>query len=183
MHCRFPLLFVAAALLPSLAFAQKIRVDYDHAADFTKYKTYKWVEVKDSQKVSQLAAQRITNAMEAQLAQEGLTKTDDNPDVLVDYQVAVTQKTQLTTYGSGGGPGWGYGPRYGYGWGGTGISTTTSSTIPVGTLVVDFMDPNRKQLVFRGIAEDTLSDKPEKNADKIQKAVKKIFEKYPPKSS
>ena len=95
----------------------------------------------------------------------------------------MTNQTQLTTYGSGGGPGWGWGPRYGYGWGSTGISTTTSSTIPVGTLVIDLMDPEQKQLVFRGIATDTLSDKPEKNTEKIQKAVTKVFEKYPPKGS
>jgi Domain of unknown function (DUF4136) len=57
-----------------------------------------------------------------------------------------------------------------------------SNTIPKGTLIVDLMDPNQKQLIFRGIATDTLSDKPEQNAKKIDSAVRKIFEKYPPKS-
>jgi hypothetical protein len=173
----------ACLFLPSLAIAQKVRTDYDRAANFEKYKTYKWVKVEKSAQVSQLADQRITNAIDAELAKRGLTKSEDNPDLLVDYQAALTNQTQLTTYSSGGGPGWGYGSRYGYGWGSTGISTTTSSTIPVGTLVVDLMDPQQKQLVFRGIATDTLSDKPEKNTQKIQKAVAKIFEKYPPKGS
>lgn len=62
------------------------------------------------------------------------------------------------------------------------MSTTTAQNIPVGTLAIDMLDPANKQLVFRGTASDTLSDKPEKNADKIQKAVKKIFDKYPPKA-
>jgi Domain of unknown function (DUF4136) len=138
------------------------------------------VRIVKSSQVSQLAEQRITDAIDAQLAQKGLTKSDDNPDLPIGYQAIITNQTQLTTFSSGGG-GWGWGPGYGYGWGSTGISTTTSSTIPVGTLDVDFMDPQQKQLVFRGIATDTLSDKPEKNAKKIQKAVKEIFEKYPPK--
>lgn len=176
-------MFCAAAclLLPSLAVAQKVRTDYAHATDFTKFKTYKWVKVGNSSQVNQLVDQRITSTIDSELAKEGLKKVDDNPDLLVDYQVALTSETQLTTFDSGGG-GYGYGGRWGYGWGGGGgISTTTSSTIPIGTLVVDLNDPAQKQLVFRGTATDTLSDKPENNAKKIQKAVKKIFEKYPPK--
>jgi hypothetical protein len=63
------------------------------------------------------------------------------------------------------------------------MSTTTESKIRNGTLVVDMMDPQQKQLVFRGTATDTLSDKAEKNTKKIQKAMEKIFKKYPPKAS
>jgi len=36
---------MACLLLPSLASAQKVRTDYDHGTDFSKYKTYKWVKV------------------------------------------------------------------------------------------------------------------------------------------
>jgi hypothetical protein len=39
------------------------RTDYDHAADFSRYKTYKWVKVEKSAQVSQLADQRITGAI------------------------------------------------------------------------------------------------------------------------
>ena len=94
-------------------------------------------------------------------------------------------ETQLNTYSTSmGGPGWGYGGAWGYGWGGgmgASTSTTTTSTIRNGTLAIDMMDPQRKQLVFRGVATDTLNDKPEKNTKKLNKALAKIFEKYPPK--
>jgi hypothetical protein len=175
------LLGLAVVLLPTCAFAQKVRTDYDHAANFEKYKTYKWVQVQNNPQVSQLAEQRIVAAIDAALAKEGFTKTENNPDVLVDRQVSISSETQLTTYSTGTGPAYGYGARWGYGWGDSGISTTTSSTIPVGTLVVELLDPQQKQLVFRGIATDTLSDKPEKNTKKINKAVQKMFDKYPPK--
>jgi hypothetical protein len=32
------------------------------------------------------------------------------------------------------------------------------------------------------VASDTLSDKPDKNAHKIEKAVEKLFKSYPPKA-
>lgn len=184
MQRYLPLLFAAATLVyPSIATAQKVRTDYAHGTDFSKYKTYKWVKISDNPDLNQLMDQRITGAFEAELAKEGLTKAEDNPDLLIGYQAAVTQETQLNTYSSNmGAPGWGYGAGWGYGWGGSSMSTTTSSTIRNGTLVLDMMDPKEKKLIFRGIATDTLSDKPEKNIKKIQKATAKIFEKYPPKA-
>jgi hypothetical protein len=189
MRWCFPTFFAAIPLLlPSVAAAQKVETDYAHGTDFAKYKTYKWVKIGENSDVNQLVEQRIVSALEEELAKKGLTKNDDNPDLLVGYQGAISHQTQLNTYGStvGGGPGWGVGPRWGYGWGGnmgmaSTMSTTTESKIRNGTLVVDMMDPQQKQLVFRGIATDTLNDKPEKNTKKLQNAVSKIFQKYPPK--
>jgi len=50
----------------------------------------------------------------------------------------------------------------------------------VGTLVVDMFDAKSKSLVFRGTAADELSDKPEKNAKKLEKASTKMFKEFPP---
>jgi hypothetical protein len=49
-----------------------------------------------------------------------------------------------------------------------------------GTLVVDFADPQTKMITWRGVATDTLSDESQKNIQKLQKAVDKMFQKYPP---
>jgi hypothetical protein len=78
--------------------------------------------------------------------------------------------------------GWG---GYGYrGWGGMGMgsATTTESEYQVGTLVVDIFNANSKQLVFRGAASDEISDKPEKNVKKVEKAAAKMFKDFPPGS-
>jgi hypothetical protein len=53
----------------------------------------------------------------------------------------------------------------------------------VGTLVVDMFDAKTKNLVFRGTAEDEISDKPEKNAKNLKEASKEMFEKFPPGSA
>ena len=83
-----------------------------------------------------------------------------------------------------GGGGWGMGPGWGWGGGmGMGSSTTQVRNYTVGTLVLDMWEVERKQLVWRTTASDTLSDNPQKNSEKIQEAARKMFEEYPPTGS
>ena len=62
------------------------------------------------------------------------------------------------------------------------MATTTVEKIPVGRLVVDIGDAKTKKLLWLGDASDTLSDKPEKNEQKLNKALEKMFKKFPPPS-
>lgn len=181
MRIHLTLVLAGLLMIPSLGLAQKVRFDYEHGTNFTTFHTYRLVRVGDNPAVSQLYDQRIVAAIEEEFAKKGLRRVETGGDLLIGYQGSVNKETQYTTYNDGGA--WGYGPRWGYGagWGGPSMSTTTQTTIPVGALTIDMMDPAKKQLVWRGTATDTLSDKPEKNNQKIQKAVKKLAEKYPPK--
>jgi hypothetical protein len=61
-----------------------------------------------------------------------------------------------------------------------GTATTTVSEYQVGTLVVDVFDAKSKSLMWRGIAQDEVSDDPKKNIDKIEKASDKMFMDFPP---
>ena len=63
-----------------------------------------------------------------------------------------------------------------------GTATTTESEYLVGTLVVDIFDAKTKELMFRGTAQDELSDKPDKNVKKLAKASDKMFKNFPPGS-
>jgi hypothetical protein len=62
------------------------------------------------------------------------------------------------------------------------MATTTVDKIPVGTLVLDIYDCSTMNLVWRGEAYDQLSDKPDKDTKKLEKAVDKMFAKFPPQS-
>jgi len=64
-----------------------------------------------------------------------------------------------------------------------GMATATSSTISVGTLVLDIYDPAVKQLVWTGRATKTLdpSKDPQKIQKNIDKAMAKLLKNYPPK--
>jgi len=169
------LLTLAAA---TAAVAQDVTYNYDQSADFSKFKTYRWVELQDADRPNQLLDQQIRKSIEGQLAQKGLTKaTGDSADLFVGYQVSITQEKQVNAYNTGG-AGWGYGAR----WGG-GMSTATTSTVQIGTLVFDVYDPSAKQLVWRGQGTKTLdpSKDPAKNQQKLDKAVAKILKNFPPK--
>ena len=141
----------SSLLLSGVAAAQDVRFNYDKSADFTKYKTYKWVEMKTSDKDAMVDNQ-IKSAIEAELATKGLTKTDsDNADLYVGYQIAISTEKQVNTFSSdfGYGPGWGY---YGRGYGGMGStsSTSTTSTLYVGSLQLDFYDVCHKESSVSG---------------------------------
>ena len=55
----------------------------------------------------------------------------------------------------------------------------TTVTIHKGELVVDLIDANAKKLVWRGMAQQNLSPKPEKLESQVQDAVAKMFKQYP----
>jgi hypothetical protein len=165
--------------LSVVASAQEIRFNYVKGTNFSKYKTYKWVKVPDHQYPNQILDQQIMQAIDAQLALKGLTKTEENPDLYVTYQAAVNQEKQWNSYSTGGGY-WGWG-----GWGGLGgmsTTTTTSSTINVGTLSCDIYDVAEKKQIWRGDASKTLGSgkDPRKVEKNLNKAMAKLFKKYPP---
>jgi hypothetical protein len=190
------------------AYAQDVHYNYDRGANFAGYKTYQWVDEPTVRQRSlpraacqgstcpaagrwpsvpatsddQLIRQDIQRAVDEQLAQKGLTKVESNADLLVTYHAAIReeQSINLSAFGTGSGP-WG---GWGGGWGGmeSGTVTGQTSTIPIGTLMVDLYDPARKQLIWRGDASKSIDVKkdPDKNYRNLQKAMAKLFKNYPP---
>ena len=179
MRIRFYLVLLMISLISATAYAQKVNTDYDKKTDFSSYKTYSWAE--GTRAANPLGHQRIVAGIEAQLAAKGWQKVESDSDVVVIYSAATSTKTQINTFESGG-P-WG---GYRWGWGGYrggmggGMSTTTVQESPVGQLIVDMADVKNKSFIWRGTASDTLSDKPEKNQKKLDKALTKMFKNFPP---
>jgi len=183
---RLFVLSVAALLLAAgSSSAQDVRYNFDKSADFSKFKTYKWVPIKDAAKVSDLVDKQIKEAMDSELATKGLKKMDgDDADLYIGYQPAVGEEKQFNSYstGYGYGPGWG-GGWYGYGGGMTSTSTHGStSTIYKGQLALDMYSSAGHDLVWRGVASKTIDPKakPEKQQKNLAKAVKKLLKNYPP---
>jgi len=162
--------------------AQDVRYNFAGDANFSKYRTFKWVQIKAADHLDQIADRQMKSAVDAELAKKGLHRTEEeSPDLLVGYQVSLGQEKQITSYDSG----WGYGGGWGRGWygaGGGGISTSTTSTIVIGQVDLDMYDAAAKQLVWRGTASKTLDvkAKPEKREKNLQKGVAKLLKNYPP---
>jgi uncharacterized protein with gpF-like domain len=114
------------------------------------------------------------------LTEKGWTTNDASPDAIVLVHGATETKRSLNTFYTGGYGGYGY-----RGWGGMGMgsATTTETEYAVATLVVDIFNAKTKALVFRGTAQDEISDKAEKNVKKLDKATTKMFKDFPPGSA
>jgi len=180
---RFFVLSLATLLLTAgSSLAQDVRYNFDKSTDFSKFKTYKWVPIKDATKVNNLLDKQIKDAVDAELATKGLTKIEgENADLYIGYQTAVGQEQQFNSYSTG----WGYGPGWGGGWyGGMGTTTTTgsTSTIYTGQLALDMYNSAGHDLIWRGVVSKTIDPKakPEKQQKNLAKAVKKLLKNYPP---
>ena len=178
-------LAAAFLLIGSFAAAQDVSYNFDQQADFTKYKTYKWVAVKDQEVLDELTVKQINGAIEKQLAAKGLTlATGATADLFVAYQVAVTKEKELQTWDSGYamGPGWG-GRYYGGYYGGGGMSTATTSTIYIGSIAMDMYDATTKKLVWRSLASKQIDTKanPEKRQKNLDMGLAKMMKNSPPK--
>jgi hypothetical protein len=160
------------------ASAQDVKIDYDKSADFSHIKTF---AVKlGTAWGNPISEKRVVSEIEQGIAEKGWTKTDESKaDAIVVLHGATEKQKSLNTFYSGGYGGYGW---RGYGAAGMGSSTTTVSEYTVGTLVTDIFDAKSKQLLWRGIAQDEISNKPEKNAKKLAKASDKLFKDFPPGS-
>jgi len=165
----FSAVILTALLLP----AQDVKTDYDKTYDFSHLKTFA-VKIGTSWN-NPLAEQRAKDAVIKQLTAKGWTQADESTaDAIVVIHGATKTEQSLNTFYSGGG-------YYGWGWGGgPSMATTTVNEVHVGTGVVDIFDAKTKKLVFRGVAQDEVSEKPEKNEKKIEKATEKMFKNFPP---
>lgn len=172
---RVPIILSLLAILlvaAGTASAQKVNVDFDKDADFSKYSTFAVALNQSEPPRNPLMAQRALKGVSYHLTLKGLREVEESPDLFVAVYGILDQEKQLNVTGYGYGGRWG---RYG---GGT--ATATTSTYNVGTLVVDIYDAKTKQIVWRGVGSDTVSDKPEKNEKKLNKALEKMFKKFPP---
>src|SRR5260370_7126601 len=81
--------FIAAS------FAEQVKTDYDHNANFGQYKTYSWEKV---QTKDPLMVNRIRDAVNAALTAKGWTQVDLGGDVCV-MPIKITQNQQtLNTF-------------------------------------------------------------------------------------
>jgi Domain of unknown function (DUF4136) len=166
-------IFSTLVLTALLVAAQDVKTDYEHSFDFSQIKTFA-VKIGTAWG-NPLTEGRAKAAVTQQLTSKGWTVADESTaDAIVVIHGASKAEQSLNTFYSGGGYG-------GWGWGGGGMATTTVDTVHVGTEVVDIFDAKTKKLVFRGTAQDQISDKPEKNEKKLDKAAEKMFKDFPPK--
>ena len=145
--------------------------DYDRTTDFSRYRTYGWIPNGERME-NTLAEKRLTAAIEAQLEAKGFVKSE-SPDLWVSMHARLAREVRFDTST------WGYGPGRWHG----GVVRTSREEIPVGTLVVDLVDAQAKELLWRGTARSVvdLMASPEEKTRRINRAVAKMFADFPPR--
>jgi hypothetical protein len=171
----------------SATYAQDVRTNYMPGTNFSKYRTYAWVdEVQGVPTVGghpdQILDAQVKQAIDSQMAAKGLTKVADGakPDLLLAYQLMIDREKQINGFGDSWGGGFGdWGGPWG---GGFGSFSASTSTINIGTFVIGMYDPAVKKLVWIGGAQHAIepSKKPEKNQERLNKGAQKLLKDFPP---
>jgi len=157
--------------------AQEVHTDYDQQTDFTQFHTFCFKQVRAS---NQLVEGRLRNAITGELTGKGWQVASGQCDVSIAAIGYIRNAQEYTTFYDGLGPGWGWRGRWGWGGWGGGPAITTVQDIPVGTLSIDLFRTSDKALIWRGTSKQGLSNDPQKNVSKLNKAVHKVFKKFPP---
>lgn len=183
-------LYVIAALL-ALAACQSVRLDndFDPHRDYARLQSWAWQEPavqyrpEDPRLSSDLTAQRVREAIAQQLEQRGLRQAAEGApaDFHVQAFLIVDRRQEQVATAYGGGY-WGRGYWAGM-WGYPSYTEVRTYDYQVGTLQLDFLDPNG-QLIWRGSAEQVLrrgQRSPAERSSEIHDTVAKILTQYPPR--
>ena len=152
-----------------------VNSDYDRSVDFEGLRTYDWLpepqEKQDGPQVENtLVKSRVRRAVEVELEKKGYRKVTETPDFYLAYHTAVQKKVDVQTVPAAG--------RRGR-WGG---AYTDVYEYDEGTLILDVVSPGTRELMWRGIAKAVMNwkDDPDTKTEKINEAVGKILERFPP---
>jgi hypothetical protein len=177
-----PMLFLG--LLYSCVPTVTVTQDYDHAVNFNEFKTFATFDLSAQKgQVNQLNVDRVTKAIRAEMAAKGFKETSDNPDLKVNAVAILKNKTQVTANSNYYGYGGMYRP-YGY-WGGGAMMAGGSTTFYTndyvdGSLVIDIISTKTDKLIWQGIGNAEIDNKPDNPEEFINSSVKSIMAGFPP---
>jgi hypothetical protein len=154
-------------LMVVTAAAQTMQTDYDRSFRFSELKSFNFAAQRrgdtDPLASDSLNDGRIRTAMESQLTGNGFRMETEKPDFVIAYYVTTKNKLNVQDFG--------YGPPRWFGHRDIRVNQYSE-----GTLMVDFIDTNTNQVIWRGRASGTLELK---GVDKkISKSVEKLVKQF-----
>jgi hypothetical protein len=175
--------FACALLAAGLLSASQLQLptyrsasyDFDRSANFSTYKTYKWVAIANGDHLDELTASQLTGTLQVELQKRGLTKTkEDNPDLFIGYQITNVEQKPSASEVIGG--------SYGSTGGASASAGVAMNTVHTGLLTLLMYDGAKKQLVWRGTISNAIDieGKPDKKQDHLSRGIEKLLRNYPP---
>lgn len=173
---------IAAVVLAACATGPRVRTDYDPTADFGRYQTwgfYKPIAMEESG-YSTWISERIKDNVRREMEARGYRYAESNPDMLVNFQGIVREKTDVwTTPRSDFQYFYSYRRRAYFAvpvW----YDETQVSQYTEGTLTVDLVDAARNRMVWTGAAIGrVVRQTPQERLAEVDTAISSIFAQYP----
>jgi hypothetical protein len=164
-------LFIVAGCSPQI----QVYSDSDPDYKVSNYSTFRWAQHanieanKNPLFYNELNDKRIKAAVTYEMTSRGFNLSDSSSDLIIHYHIIIDDQSVVTT------------EPYGYFYGPYWLRTETKIySYRKGMLIIDLMDRTTSNLVWRGWATTEIdSVVPEQASDIINRAVAKIFKKFP----
>lgn len=158
------------------------RIDYDKAADFSVYRTYGFLKETGTDRggYSTLMTGYFKNSVSTAMDARGYKYDAEHPDLLVNFYMNTRERTEILSsprmsmgYGY-------YGYRYGLYNAWPMYDEDRTVTYRIGTINVDIVDAEKKQLIWEGVAEGRVSEESMANPRvTINAVVTELMRGYP----
>jgi len=149
-----------ACSAPAMAQDYGVTIKTDGDAAFENFSTYAWIDGHGAYDPG--IHRTIVTAIERELALAGMTQTDEKADVLVVYHTLQRTDVDLET--------WRDTPD---------ASGNRADTYPVGTLVVNLLDPLTSEPLWHARIDEPLQLEPAALDAQIVRAVVALFDELP----
>lgn len=172
---------LAMIALAGCATGPKITADYDRSANFTAYRSFGFYQPlgTDQAGYESLVTQTLKAAVRQEMEARGYTYAETGPDLLINFNGRLEQRTNISQTPAPSPVYYGYRRGLYGGWGGYAYETRVDQYVE-GTLNIDMIDAQRKQLVWEGVAVGRVTKKVQEDRQAaIRAAVAEIFAKYP----
>jgi Domain of unknown function (DUF4136) len=180
---------IAVATIILTGCASVAHVEKDNNADFSKYKTFYWIDKdgsgkQDHNKRNDLTEQNVRAAVNKELQKEGWKESKNDPDILLSYDVLVEKNVKQqndpvysrpfsrTFYNP-------YSRRYINVFYPSQFQGYDNYEVPVkeGTITITMTDSHTDKMVWQGWTTDEVNSRNLTNKE-IQNSVKSIFRKF-----
>jgi hypothetical protein len=158
---------MVVCLTSVVAVGQQVSVNYNHSQSFSGFHTYAWAGNNANQVQNSILAQVAQQDIDTAMQGKGFTKVQESqkPDLILLASGGMRQQTSYNAWGMRGIGG--------------GMGGITPQQNVEATLIVDLHDAKSQTLIWRGIAQDTLSSNGDKNQKMVQSAISKMFKQWP----
>jgi hypothetical protein len=167
MKTKFALCTLIVSITSAVAVGQQVSVNYNHSQSFSGFHTYAWASNNANQIQNSILAQVAQQDIDTAMQGKGFQKVQEGqkPDLILTANGGMRQQTSYSAWGMRGIGG--------------GMGGITPQQNVEATLIVDLYNASTQSLVWRGIAQDTLSNNGNKNQQMVGSAIQKMFKQWP----